>query len=261
MYSTAIYQILAATTSVYHGCKKLTHWHYGTVKVMYKGRGNMNDPSKYRGIALENAPFKILTKIITDKIKRTIGEQLPDAQFGFRPGRSTIMAVALLQQQIEEALERDSRFYTIFVDFTKAFDLMNRKMIMEKLESSLGKENTWTRIISSIMENNTIVISDGLQQSKPIVQTNGVLQGDPLSLLLFILTAEEMVRKMEEVGEAVHVYAYADDVALGSTNLSKLQNAIIEMEEWCNNHSFHINTSKTEMMVFRKGVRYPTRQK
>ena len=40
-------------------------WRQATVKVLYKGKGNTNDPNAYRGIALECAAFKLLTSLLT----------------------------------------------------------------------------------------------------------------------------------------------------------------------------------------------------
>ena len=38
-------------------------WRKSIVRVLYKGKGDAEDPNSYRGIALECAPFKILTKL------------------------------------------------------------------------------------------------------------------------------------------------------------------------------------------------------
>ena len=50
-----------------------------------------NEYLKYRGIALENNPFKVFTKLITERIRLTLEEHLPESQFGFRRGRSTLL--------------------------------------------------------------------------------------------------------------------------------------------------------------------------
>ena len=49
----------------------------------------------------------------------------------------------------------------------------------------------------------------------------------------------------------VTAYACADDIVIGSKSLTKLQNTIDDVEKWCTQHTFKINTEKTEMMVFR----------
>jgi Reverse transcriptase (RNA-dependent DNA polymerase). len=42
--------------------------------------------------------------------------------------------------------------------------------------------------------------------------------------------------------EDVTAYAYADDMVIGSKSLKKLQNTIDEVEKWCSQHKFKINT-------------------
>ena len=40
-------------------------WRSSTIKGIYKGKGNIESPDAYRGIALENTSLKLFTKIIT----------------------------------------------------------------------------------------------------------------------------------------------------------------------------------------------------
>ena len=155
---------------------------------------------------------------------------------------------AITAKKIWESLERKEKYYTVFIDFTKAFDLLDRALIYRKLEETLGRDSVWTRVIDSIIKWNKIRISDNLDISEPIIQTNGVLQGDPLSPLLFILATEEIMEITQK--EDVTAYAYADDIVIGSKSLKKLQNTIDEVEKWCTQHKFKINMEKTEMMVF-----------
>ena len=233
-----------------------TQWRHSIIKVLYKGTGDPKDTNKYRGIALENTQFKIFSKIIADKIKDCIDSHLPEPQMGFRSGRSTMTAVQLLLNNIDEALKEKLMFYTVFIDFTKAFDLLQRDLIIQKLEETLGKESVWTRIIKSILKYNIITISDNLSISDPIMQSNGVLQGDPMSPMLYILATEEVLR-ITEKEEGVHIYAYADDIVVGSTDIHKLQETIGKIDEWCTKHELHINIPKTEMMIFRNGGKAP----
>jgi hypothetical protein len=55
---------------------------------------------------------------------------LPDKQFGFIPGRSTLHAISNLLRNIEDALRwPKGKLYAIFIDYTKAFDLLGRGKI------------------------------------------------------------------------------------------------------------------------------------
>ena len=60
---------------------------------------------------------------------------VPDQQHGFRNNRSTITAIKLLNQYVSEALATPkSPLYVIFVDFKKAFDSVNRSIMLCKLK-------------------------------------------------------------------------------------------------------------------------------
>lgn len=61
-----------------------------TLKTLYKGKGNTEDIDSYRGIALENTSLKIFMKIITNRLSELTNEAIPECQFGFRKGKSTL---------------------------------------------------------------------------------------------------------------------------------------------------------------------------
>jgi Reverse transcriptase (RNA-dependent DNA polymerase). len=52
--------------------------------------------------------------------------------------------------------------------------------------------------------------------------------------------------------EDIVLYAYADDMAVGSKGIMKLQRTIDDLEKWCSKHRFVINIEKTEIMAFRQ---------
>jgi hypothetical protein len=60
--------LLTVWTELYDKCMELGtiphKWRQSMVKVMYKGKGDTNDTGKYRGIALECSPFKVLTRLL-----------------------------------------------------------------------------------------------------------------------------------------------------------------------------------------------------
>jgi len=61
-----------------------------TITVPIHKKGDRDGCENYRGIALENAAYKILSKIILGKIKPYIEKVMGDYQNGFRDGRSVI---------------------------------------------------------------------------------------------------------------------------------------------------------------------------
>ena len=80
-------------------------WRISTLKVLYKGKGDTNDPNSYRGIALECTAFKILTGLLTNRLYDMVQREIPEEQFGFMKGKSTLHAVKCIQEDIEDALK------------------------------------------------------------------------------------------------------------------------------------------------------------
>ena len=58
---------------------------------------------------------------------------LTDAQAGFRKGRSTIYHIFTLHAAIEKQFANNSKLYVAFVDFKKAYDTVNRNILLSVL--------------------------------------------------------------------------------------------------------------------------------
>lgn len=229
-------------------------WRKSIIKLLYKGKGDASKPDSYRGIALESAAFKLLTKLLSQKISDLIEPLLPEEQFGFRKARSTLIAASCLLKDIQERLRDHGKKYVIFIDYTKAFDTVNREKLIRKLENLIGCSDM-TQLIANIMAENQVQIRDGISQSDWIEQTIGVLQGDPLSPLLFNVLTHDVSSTIKEGVENVNVYMYADDMALASDSIKDLQKGMDLLTKWADINELVMNLRKTELMVFRRGGR------
>ncbi|KAJ4448600.1 hypothetical protein ANN_10619 [Periplaneta americana] len=108
-----------------------------------------------------------------------------------------------------------------------------------------------TTLISNILAENYIQIDDGVGTSDWLPQTNGILQGDPLSPILFNVLTHDVTKGME----GVSTYIYADDMAIAATDLDNIQSALDTLSKWTEQNDIKINEEKTELVVFRKGGR------
>ena len=130
-------------------------WREATLKILYKGKGDSGDPNSYRGIALECVLLKVLTKLIASRLLTATNDRIPDEQFGFRPGRSTLQAVQCLHEDIMEAIKFPrGKMYAVFIDFKKAFDSINRSQILDKLHV-IGARPYITTLIGDILAKRT----------------------------------------------------------------------------------------------------------
>lgn len=252
--------LLDIWTRLFNECMKRGNipdsWRESTIKVLYKGKGDTSTPDAYRGIALENNIFKIFSRLLTKRITEKIDILIPEHQFGFRRGRSTIHAVTNLLNDIDDAIRIPrGKFYAVFIDYTKAFDYLSRQKLVQKLQHMLGEGSPLWTIVTNILAVNKVRINDGTSTSDSIIQTNGVLQGDPLSPLLFNAATADIVKAVLGENSPVALYMYADDMVMGAKQIEDLQRAFDKLIGWTKDNLFNINMNKTVQMTFRNGGR------
>ena len=85
----------------------------------------MGDCYNWRGIQLLSIPSQVLTRILLERLKTAVNNTLRDEQAGFRAGRSCIDQIATLSMILEQSLEWHSPVYIKFIDFKKAFDMID----------------------------------------------------------------------------------------------------------------------------------------
>lgn len=247
-------------TSLFNECLRQGNipqkWRHSILKILHKGKGDTNDPNTYRGIALECTPFKLMTTLLTKRLYKMTEAAIPQEQFGFQKGKCALHAVECLKADIEETLlHTGGKLHAVFIDYTKAFDLINRTILVRKIEAITG-QNHYTRLIRNILKENYLEITDDVTKSLPIGQTNGVLQGDPLSPLLFVLATADIPATIAT--ESVKMYAYADDMVLVSPSIHRLQIAFNKLAAWAEENDLVLNEEKTIMMTFKKGGKRAT---
>ena len=94
-------------------------------------KGYTDDPNNFRGLAIGSAFAKLFSMILLQRLNKfvTIKKILSPNQIGFVKGHSTSDHIFLLQTMIEKIVKKDkSKLYTAFIDFTKAYDTVDRQL-------------------------------------------------------------------------------------------------------------------------------------
>ena len=230
-------------------------WRQSTVKVLYKGKGDIRNPNSYRGIALLSHPYKWFTKILAQRIYTFVdGDTLPDEQYGYRRGRSTVEAFLVLKNYVKECLQKPKcPVYAVFVDFSKCFDTIHRGKLVRKLALLHGVRGRILRVIATMLTCNLLRVFDGVSYSDEILQARGLQQGESLSPLLYICFVSDLPSFLRDVFSILRVIMFADDLVFFCTSEQAVQSGLDLLNEYCNSHFLKVNLEKTRVLVFRKG--------
>lgn len=157
-------------------------WRTAKINILYKGKGDSTDPNNYRGIALLCVTYKLYTKILNNRIMMNIDSKLPAEQYGFRNAKNCQQAINILRSTATEILSKPGKsLYCLFVDFCKAFDSIDREILLEQMKNLEIKGKVFNAI-ANILSKNYLKINNGIEKSnKDIKQQIGVIQGDPVS--------------------------------------------------------------------------------
>ena len=145
--------------------------------------------SNWRPISLLNVDYKILTKVIANRIKLVLNNLIDSSQTGFIKGRYIGENIRLIYDVIEYAEKHNKAGILFFADFEKAFDSLNHKFIFKTLDLFNFGPNlkSW---VSLIYKNPTSCILYNGFLSDSFSIKRGVRQGCPLSPYIFILSIE-----------------------------------------------------------------------
>ena len=247
-------------------------WATGVIKPIYKNKGDINDPDNYRGITLLSCLGKLFTSVINERLTVFIDSNqiMSEAQAGFRKGYSTTDQIFTLKCIVELFLCQGRRLFCTFVDYSKAFDSINRAILWKKL-ISCGISGKVLRVIMNMYKSiKSCVMANGMQ-SEFFESHVGVRQGENLSPLLFALFLNDMetfftdqrwntlkfIDKLytdshDEVTGMLNLFVlmYADDTVIMAENEHDMQRNLNLLNDYCNCNKLKVNISKTKIMVF-----------
>ena len=207
----------------------------------------------YRPISLLPLPGKMLEKLIHSQLSCHLenNELLSDSQFGFRKQRSTSHAISQLLNQVYTNINKSTITAAIYIDFSKAFNCVQHSTLIKKLSELNLSQNIISWITSYLQGREQRTLANNTYSSF-IPVTNGVPQGSVLGPLLYIIYANDIVKKIKNSGFTF----YADDTVLYSKKKSlqraqtDLQEDLDGLSEWCVDNDIYINVEKTKAMFF-----------
>ena len=185
-----------------------------------------------------------------------------EEQAGFRKGYSTADHIFTLYAIVQKYLSKNTKFYVAFVDFQKAFDLINRNILWHILrKSGINGKLYWA--LRSIYDSVMACVRVKGTLTNYFNCPRGVKQGCLLSPQLFAFFINELAVEVARKGRhgvqlvpgAVEIFMllFADDALLMSCSATGLQNQLNILKQEADKLELKLNLDKTNIIVFRSG--------
>jgi ferritin-like metal-binding protein YciE len=215
-------------------------------------RGSKQDPSNYRPISLLSMINKIVEKVLYKRLYQYFENQqvLHKYQFGFRKNYSTISALIEIVEQLRYQKENKNITIGIYLDLTKAFDLVNHSILLNKLES-YGVRGSTNKLIKSYLENRKQYTQVNAQKSKLKTIECGVPQGSVLGPLLFLIYFNDIQNctkaPMRLFADDANIFISCKD----PIHLRKIaEQCLTDIKAWLNLNRLILSEDKTQYSIF-----------
>ena len=224
-------------------------WRQATITPLYKG-GNKNRsiPENYRPVSLTSVSCKILEHIIHSHIINHLEHHniLTDTQHGFRKKRSCETQLLKTVNDLVKTLNEKGQADAVLLDFSKAFDKVCHRKLIQKLRF-YGVRNNILKWIDFLKNRTQKVLVRGVESPAADV-TSGVPQGSVLGPLLFLVYINDIALEVSS-----EISLFADDALLYKNiktlqHVRELQNDLDNLVLWESNWSMQFHPEKCKVL-------------
>ena len=228
--------------------------------ILKKGKDSLI-PLNHRGISLISTVAKTFSSIINKRLVDFLESHdiFVEEQNGFRRLRSCLDHIYSLTTVIRNRKIQKLQTFCALVDFEKAFDSIQYRLLWSKLSACCVHGKMYS-VIRTMYQNLQCSVRVGGALTDWFSQTAGVRQGDTLAPTLFAIYINDLVPEINSLNKGIRIsdeltlsiLLYADDIVLMSETADGLQSMLDALQSWSKNWKLRINRDKTKIVHFRK---------
>ena len=192
--------IIEAVKSFFTTGKLLKDFNCTLVSLIPKGQ-NPKTVKEYRPIACCTVLYKIISKVLTNRLHGVMQNNICDSQAGFIPGRKIADNIVLAHELVKAYTRKHiSPRSMLKIDLQKAYDSVEWDYL-EQVMFGLGFPEMFVQWIMKCVKivNYSIVVNG--QTSQSFEAAKGLRQGDLMSPFLFAIAMEYLSRLLKGLKE------------------------------------------------------------
>ena len=231
----------------------------GVICIIPKGEKDKRFLSNWRPICLLNSLYKIISGVISERIKPSLDHIIHGDQKGFVAGRYIGEVVRTTFDIIQYAKDNNKTGLLLLIDFEKAYDSISFNFINKTLKY-FNFGNDLIKWVNILLSNFRAVVNHCGNISENFSIGRGCRQGDPIACYLFILSIEILAHKlrgdnnvqgfqMDNISHLLDIYA--DDLSLFLSPKANNLRCVIEiLGRFEKLSGLKISVSKTKAVWF-----------
>ncbi|GKV27589.1 hypothetical protein SLEP1_g36748 [Rubroshorea leprosula] len=250
--------------SEFHRNGKLVRGLNSSFIAMIPKKLNAIELKDYRPISLLGCVYKLLAKVLANRLKSVISEIVSEMQSAFVGGRQLVDSVLVLNEVVDEIKKKKQPAFVFKADFEKAYDSVDWSFLDWMMEN-FGFGMKWRGWIMECLSTARVSVLVNGSPTKEFEVGKGLRQGDPLSPFLFLMVAEglqylvqraikeDMMHGIEigSRGLSVSLLQFADDTVIMGKADAKNIRTVKDILKWFELMSgLRINFSKSSIFGY-----------
>lgn len=154
--------------------------------------------SELRPITLRNVIYKIIVKVLANRLKDLLPRVISENQSAFIPGRNisdNVLATFEVLYHIKRKNRGNEGEVALKLDISKAYDRVDWKFLKHRMRT-MGFNEKWVQWIMQCVTTVSYKINFNGKELGPIIPKRGLRQGDALSPYIFLFCVEDLSHQL-----------------------------------------------------------------